>query len=118
MANGSALGMLPRGSSWRLDFGGSFGNTFRLRLPFGGGNGADLEIHHYDAASGVWQRLAFPRVSHEDGWVEADVNAAGVYSLFAPSGSGGGDGGGGCGATGLEALLVLGLAFLQRRRRC
>jgi PKD repeat protein len=119
MANGSALTMVPRGSAWRLDFGGTFGNAFQLRLPSSGGDAADFEIHHYDAASGVWQRLAFPRVSHDDGWVEADANAAGIYSLFAPSGTGGGGGGGGgCGATGLEAFLIPGLAFLLRRRRC
>jgi PKD repeat protein len=118
MANGSALSMIPRGSAWRVDFGGTFANAFRLRLPSSGGNAANLEIHHYDAASGFWQRLAFPRVSHEDGWVEADVNATGVYSLFAPANAGGGGGGGFCGATGLEALIVVGLAFLLRRRRC
>jgi len=117
MANGSATGLLPVGRAWRLRFAGSFRNTFRLRLPDAGG-GADLEIHHYDDASRVWQRLGYPRVSPGDGWVEADVNAEGVYSLFTPSSGGLTHRSGFCGALGLEAALVLGLIRLIRRRRC
>src|SRR5439155_14574945 len=72
MANGSAFGRVPLGGGWRVTFAGTFANAFRLRLPFSGGDGATLEIHHYDEASGIWQRLAFPRVSEGDRWVEAD----------------------------------------------
>ncbi|MBI3855305.1 MAG: PKD domain-containing protein [Planctomycetes bacterium] len=111
-ANGSATGMRARGGAWRLSFPGTFQNSFRLRIPFTG-DGTNLEIHHHDAASGVWQRLAFARVSHDDRWVEAEVAAEGVYALFESRGAGGG-GGGRCGATGLEFLL---LALLLRRRR-
>ncbi|MCI0582971.1 MAG: hypothetical protein L0227_08770, partial [Chloroflexi bacterium] len=71
-ANGSALGMFPRGGGVRVTFGGTFSNAWRLRLPFGG-DGTNLEIHRFDEPSGLWQRFAFPRVSHDDGWVEADV---------------------------------------------
>jgi len=117
-ANGSAASLVPVGQAWKLTFGGTFQNTFKLRIPFSG-NRTDFEIHHYDDVAGVWQRLGYSRVSSADSWVEADVNADGVYSLFVPpsfllahhhSGF--------CGALGLEAALALGLIRLLRRRRC
>ncbi|MBI3857515.1 MAG: PKD domain-containing protein, partial [Planctomycetes bacterium] len=116
-ASGSAAGLPPAGTAWTVGFAGTFGSPFRLRLPFSG-NGAALEIHHFDAGSSTWQRLARSRVSHDDGWVEADVNASGIYSLFGPTGGGGGrgSGGGGCGLTGVEVLLLLGLLRSTRRR--
>lgn len=103
------LTLEPAGSGCRVTFAGTFQNTWRLRLP---GSGSNLEIHHLDEGSGVWQRLAYPRVSPGDGWVEAEVNAAGLYAPVSPAGS---RGGGTCGATGLEALILL---LLLRRRRC
>jgi PKD repeat protein len=109
-ANGSALGMLAQGAAWRVTFAGTFSNAYRLRLPFSG-DGTNLEIHHFDQPSGQWRRLAFPRVEHDDGWVEAEVNAEGIYSLFGPAPPGGG----GCGATGMEVLLLL--AFLAALKR-
>jgi PKD repeat protein len=118
MASGSALTMVPRGGAWRVDFAGSFSNAFQIRLPISGDGVEDLEIHHVDESSGLWQRLAYPRVSPSDAWVEAAVNAPGVYAVFAPGGSGGGNHGGGCGATGLEAAALLGMVSLLRRRRC
>jgi hypothetical protein len=107
---------VPVGGAWTVGFAGSFQAPFRLRLPFVG-DGADLEVHRYDAASGVWGRFGFPRVSHDDGWVEADVVAPGLYSLFRPAAAGSGGGNAVCGALGVEAFLVL--ALLRRiRRRC
>jgi PKD repeat protein len=117
MANGSALSLIPRGSAWRVDFAGSFSNTFQLRLPISGGDLEDLEIHHFDDVAGVWQRFAFPRVSSVDGWVEADVNAPGVYAVFGPAEPSGARKAG-CGLCGLEALPLLGLLVWLRRRRC
>ena len=107
-ANGTAAGKVPVGVGCRVTFAGAFSNTWLLRLPFTG----DAEIHWFDEPSGTWQQFAPSRTS-DDGWIEADVNAAGVYALFSPAPlprkrSGG------CGATGLEALALL---ILFRRRR-
>jgi hypothetical protein len=116
-ANGSAASLFPVGQAWKLTFGGTFQNTFRLRLP-SSGTRTDFEIHHYDDVAGVWQRLGHSRVGSADGWVEADVNADGVYSLFAPPVYMSHHHSGVCGALGLEAALALGLIRLLRRGRC
>jgi PKD repeat protein len=116
-ANGSAASLIPVGQAWKLTFGGTFQNTFRLRLPFSGPR-TDFEIHHYDDVAGAWQRLGHSRVGSADGWVEADVNADGVYSLFAPPVYMSHHHSGVCGALGLEAALALGLIRLLRRGRC
>ncbi len=118
MPSGSALSMVPRGGAWRVDFAGRFSTPFRIRLPISGAGLEDLEIHHVDESSGLWQRFAFPRVSPSDGWVEASVNAPGVYAVFAPADPDASTSGGRCGATGLEAAALLGLLSLFRRRRC
>jgi hypothetical protein len=79
LPNGSALTLTPRGEAWRIEGNASFPKGFRLRIP---GVGEALEIHHFDAAAGVWHRLFPSRVSHGDGWIEADVNATGIYQIF------------------------------------
>jgi hypothetical protein len=111
-ANGSAAGKALHGGGVAVTFAGTFTNTWTLRLPFTG-VGTSLEIHRFDGPSGTWKQFASSRVG-DDGWVESDVNAAGVYALFGPvplprKSSGG------CGATGLEVLALL--ILLRRPRR-
>ncbi len=112
LGNGSALGLVTIGDAFRIS-----GGT-RVRLPFAG-DGSALHAHAYDEAAGVWIRLA-SRVSHDDGWVEADAIAPAIYALFAAPV---GDGGGGrfCSAQAARNpgpwIVVLALGFLACCRR-
>jgi PKD repeat protein len=125
LGNGSALGLQPSGSTFRVAPGASVDAPFRVRIPFSG-DGSALEMHVYDEPSAVWYRPISSRVSHADGWVEAEGIAPGLYALFAlpPEFLGGGSGGGGrfcaaqtSGSSGpWIAFLALGLIACSRRR--
>ncbi|HLF94885.1 MAG TPA: hypothetical protein VJB14_15570, partial [Planctomycetota bacterium] len=111
--SGSALGLVPVGGAYRIT-----GGT-RVRLPFAG-DGSALDVHAYDEAARVWIRLV-SRVSHDDGWVEADAIAPAIYALYATPA---GDAGGGrfCSAQAARApgpwivVFALGLLACCRRR--
>ncbi len=113
LANGSALGLAPAGGGWRV--GAGFANAFKVRLPFAG-DGSALEVHAYEEAAGVWYRPFPSRVAHDDGWVEADAGADGIYALFraAPPGVAGGSecSGSVSGASPSPALLLLALGLI------
>lgn len=114
---GPRFGSREAKAGWRIGFDGDFVAPFRLRLPYTIADGAALEMQHYDDRTRRWSRLSYPHVSASDRWVEAEAVAPGFYALVggAPEAD---SGGGGCGATGLEAILGIGLAWALRRRRC
>jgi hypothetical protein len=93
------------------------GERSRVRLPFAG-DGSLLDVHVFDEGAGVWTWLS-SRVAHDDGWVEAEAVAPGIYALFAGSSVQGGSGSGGrfCGASAEGALFVLALGLLTWLRR-
>jgi hypothetical protein len=110
-ANGTAAGKTLHGSGYSVTFAGTITSPWILRLPCSG-DSTSLEIHHFDTPSGTWHQFA-PSRAGDDGWVETEVNATGVYAVFGPVPAGK-KRHGGCGATGLEALALL---ILLRRRR-
>ncbi len=123
---GSAADLVLQGSAWRVSVEADFQNTFRLRFPLEG-NGRASDIHEFDAGAGAWRRLFFSRVSHEDGWVEADVASGGLYAVFGVNSlESGSSSRGTCSAsagagpalpwTAFPALLALGLLACARRR--
>ncbi len=79
-----------------------------------------------DGLPDSWEQQHFQGLSEtgsgdpdQDGASNAQEYAAGTDPMdaaSAPGASSSGDGNGGCGATGLEALLLAGLALLRRRR--
>ncbi len=109
-ANGTAAGKTLYGAGYDVTFAGTISSPWILRLP-SSGNGASLEIHRFDTPSGTWQQFA-PSTAGDDGWVETEMIATGVYAVFGPVPARRKSHG--CGATGLEALVLL---LLFRRRR-
>jgi hypothetical protein len=123
--NGSAIGLAPAGGAWRITAAGSYDRPLGLRLP-APLDDPSLEIHAFDESAGVWYRPGVSRVSHDDGWVEADAFGPGIFALFrsTPDGTaagGSGNGGRYCAASIGENpdawILVLVLGFLAWRLR-
>jgi len=123
LGNGSALGLSPSGGAWRIAAPAPLDLPLRVRLPVPSDD-PSLEIHAYDEAAGVWYRPGVSRVSHDDGWVEAEAFGPGIFALFASApGVAGGSGSGGrfCSAhaAGNPApwIVVLALGLVAWRRR-
>ncbi len=125
LGNGSALALAPVGGAWRITAAAPFGLPLRVRLPLAADD-PSIEIHAYDEAAGVWYRPGMSRVSHDDGWVEAEAFGPGIFALFGspPGAVAGGSGSGGrfCSAHAggnpgpWIVVLALGLVACCRRR--